>query len=58
MRDILLEDTAGKVANIYEIKEIYSSYLKRTPLNCSCGDVDQIDDVDINDITEEQYKQR
>jgi len=30
----------------------------RTPLNCSCWDVDQIDDVDINDITEEQYKQR
>jgi len=30
----------------------------RAPLECSCGDIDQIDEVDIADITEEMYEER
>ena len=55
MRGILLGGFAGKM---WENSHIFILCLDRTPLNCSCGDVDQIDEIHINDMTETLFEER
>ena len=58
MKDILLGDFVGQIVTILTNEQQLFCVFKRTPLNCSCGDVDQIDEVHISDMTEELFEDR
>jgi len=51
MRDTLLGGSAGKITYYLGIH----LSCDRAPLPCTCGDIDQIDEVHIDDITEDLF---